>query len=99
MLVQIHPVQFKADAKLLEFIDEKIGKLPTFYSKIERADIYLKLDNKAASVKEKIVEIRLHIPGNDLFASQTSNVFEAAFDLCMDQIKKQLIKHKEKIAV
>jgi putative sigma-54 modulation protein len=98
MNIQIHSIHFHPDTKLTETINEKVEKLSHYYSKIERADIYLKLDNNDAPIKDKTVEIRLHVPGADLFTSQTSNMFEAALDLATDQIKKQLIKRKEKIS-
>ncbi len=97
MNIQIHSIHFSPDSKLKETIEEKVGKLEHFHQKIERADVYLKLDNNDAPVKEKVLEIRLHIPGADLFTSQTSNMFEAALDLAIDQMKKQLIKKKEKM--
>ena len=97
MNIQIHSIHFHPDAKLNETINEKVEKLKHFYNKIERADVYLKLDNNDAVVKEKVVEIKLHIPGADLFTTQSSNMFEAALDLAIDQIKKQLIKKKEKM--
>jgi ribosomal subunit interface protein len=96
MLIQIHPIHFQTDSKLAETIEEKIAHLTHYYAKIERADVYLKLDNNDVTVKLKTVEIRLHIPGSDLFTSQTSNMFEAALDLAIDQIKIQLIRKKEK---
>ena len=97
MNIQIHSIHFSPDSKLKETIEEKVSKLEHFHQKIERADVYLKLDNNDAPVKEKVLEIRLHIPGADLFTSQTSNMFEAALDLAIDQMKKQLIKKKEKM--
>ncbi len=97
MNIQIHSIHFSPDTKLKEVIEEKVSKLEHFHQKIERADVYLKLDNNDAIVKEKVIEIRLHIPGADLFTSQSSNMFEAALDLAIDQIKKQLIKKKEKM--
>ncbi|MEY4875611.1 MAG: hypothetical protein RL708_760 [Bacteroidota bacterium] len=97
MNIQIHSIHFTPDTKLIETINEKVGHLEHYFAKIERADVYLKLDNNDAPVKEKVLEIRLHVPGADLFTSQTSNMFEAALDLAIDQIKKQLIKRKEKV--
>jgi putative sigma-54 modulation protein len=97
MNIQIHSIHFHPDTKLTETINEKVAHLEHYFAKIERADVYLKLDNNDAPVKEKVVEIRLHVPGADLFTSQTSNMFEAALDLAIDQIKKQLIKRKEKV--
>ena len=45
MQIQIHPIHFQTDARLEETINEKVGHLTHYYAKIERADVYLKLDN------------------------------------------------------
>lgn len=96
MKIQLHAVHFQADAKLEEKIMEKIEHLAHYYDKIERADVFLKLEKGNASVKEKIVEVKLHVPGADVFTSQNGHHFEEALDLAYDQIKGQIIKHKEK---
>ena len=48
-------------------------------------------------MENKIVEIKLNIPGNQLFAKEKAKTFEAASDLSLEALKKQIIKHKEKI--
>ncbi|MGZ4116479.1 MAG: HPF/RaiA family ribosome-associated protein, partial [Bacteroidia bacterium] len=66
------------------------------FNEIESCDIILKLD-KNDQDKNKIVEINLNIPNNRFFAKDQSESFEIAFDKAIDQIKKQLVKHKEKV--
>lgn len=95
MLAKIHSVGFTTDEKLDEYIQKKVNKLDTLYDKIINADIYLKLDSHD-HVKDKIVEIKLNIPGATLFASETSKAFEESTDLVLDSIKRQLNKRKEK---
>ncbi|MEM8969822.1 MAG: HPF/RaiA family ribosome-associated protein, partial [Bacteroidota bacterium] len=43
-----------------------------------------------------IVEIKLNIPGNQLFAKEQSESFEAATDQAVDALRRQLRKYKEK---
>ncbi len=95
MKVNINTVHFKADKKLIDFIDQKVDKLSNFYDGIIGGDVSLKLSNKADN-ENKIVEIRLIIKGYDLFAKKESQSFEEATDQAIDALKKQLTKHKDK---
>jgi putative sigma-54 modulation protein len=89
-------VNFNADAKLLEFIDKKIGKLDQYFDNIIMADIFLKVEN-TSDKENKIVEIKLEIPGNDLIAKKKAKTFEEAVDEVSDSLKRQLKKKKEKM--
>ncbi|MCK5079141.1 MAG: ribosome-associated translation inhibitor RaiA [Bacteroidales bacterium] len=95
MKVNINTVHFKADKKLIGFIDQKVDKLSNLYDGIIGGDVSLKLSNKADN-ENKIVEIRLIIKGYDLFAKKESQSFEEATDQAIDALKKQLTKHKDK---
>ncbi|HOY49574.1 MAG TPA: ribosome-associated translation inhibitor RaiA [Flavobacteriales bacterium] len=96
MKVNIQSVHFNADKKLLDFIELKLQKLATHYDKIIESEVTLRLDN-ASNNENKIVEIRLHVPGNDLFAKRQCATFEEAVDESIDALRNQMIKHKEKI--
>lgn len=95
MKLQMHSIHFDADKKLLDFIEKKISKLETFYDRIVDGEVILKLD-KNEERENKIVEIKLFIPGNMLFAKEQSKSFEAAADLLVETMKRQLTKYKEK---
>jgi len=95
MKVNINSVHFKADKKLVTFIEQKVDKLSNFYDGIIGGDVSLKLSNKADN-ENKNVEIRLIIKGYDLFAKKQSQTFEEATDQAIDALKKQLTKHKDK---
>ena len=96
MQINISSVHFKADQKLEDFITENVNKLASTYEGIIGSDITLKLDN-ASNSENKIMEIRLKVPGNDLFAKKQCKSFEEATDVALKALKKQLSRHKEKI--
>ncbi len=96
MDIKIQAIHFDADAALVDFIEEKINKLNQFFDHIIGAEVYLKVD-KAESHDNKIVEIKILIPGKDLFASKQCGSFEESVDECVGALKKQVIKHKEKL--
>lgn len=96
MNVVIHPVHFDASNQLLDFINKKLSKLETFYDKIVEAEVFLKLETQQ-SVKDKVVEIKLHIPGKTLFVAKTTKTFEESADLAVQTVAEQLKKQKEKV--
>lgn len=96
MTTKIQSVHFDADKKLLEFVQERIDKLTHFHDGIIRSDVTLRLD-KSRDTENKIAEIRVHIPGNDLFAKKQCKSFEEAVDTSIDALKTQVKKHKEKV--
>ena len=96
MTTKIQSVHFDADKKLLDFVQERVDKLTHFYDGILKSEVILKID-KAEGIDNKIAEIKLHIPGNDLFAKKQCKSFEEAVDTSIDALKTQVKKHKEKI--
>lgn len=95
MDIQIQAVHFAADAKLEEFIEGRLSKLTHFYDNIIGASVYLKVD-KAATKDNKIAEVKLEVPGNDLFAIKHADSFEAAVDEAIEALRRQIIKKKSK---
>ena len=96
MKVNINSVKFKTDKNLEDFIIDKVNKLSSNYNGVISSDVILRLDN-AEDHNNKVAEIKLNVPGVDLFAKKQSKTFEEATDLAIEAIRKQIIKHKEKI--
>lgn len=96
MKIRVQSIHFDADSKLLEFIQEKVDKLIHFYDHIIGGEVVLKLD-KASDMKNKIVQIIIQIPGNDLMAKEQCKSFEEATDLCVEALSRQIKRHKEKL--
>jgi len=86
---------FDADQKLINFIQKKLDKLEKFYDQIIEAQVFLKVNNKGE--KNKTIEIRLGVPGNDIIVSRDAETFEKAMDLSYDVLKRQIKKQKEKL--
>ena len=95
MNVKIQSIKFDADKKLIDFTNNKLGKLQKFYDAIIGAEVFLKLEN-TPDLDNKIVEVKLLIPGNDLFVQRQAKKFEEGLDECVEVLKRQVTKHKEK---
>lgn len=95
MRLQMHSIRFDADVKLLDFIQKKADKLERYYDRIIDGEVFLKLD-KDEQMENKIVEIKMNIPGTQLFAKERSRTFEAAADTAVEALRRQLKKYKEK---
>lgn len=95
MDINIHSVKFDADKKLIDFINVKVKKLIQFYDGIIGCEVFLRLDNDQ-SPDNKVAEIRLDIPGSDVFAKKKTKSFEESVDGVVEALKRQLTKQKEK---
>jgi len=95
MTTQIRSIHFDADQKLLEHVNKKIEKLKTFHVHIIETEVFLKLDNVAHHIKDKVVEIKVHIPKHTLFIKEESKTFEESCEAAFDAMFQQLKKAKE----
>lgn len=89
----MHAIHFKADKKLLSFIQERLNKLEQFNDQIVSAEVYLRLD-KDREKENKITEIKLHVPGKDLFAKKQCKSFEEATNVAVEALRRQIMKDK-----
>jgi len=96
MKLQMHSIHFTADQKLLDYIQKKAEKLDTFYDRITGGEVFLRLNKDTTSHENKVVEIKLAVPGHTLFAKESSGTFEAATDEAVEALKAQIKKFKEK---
>jgi putative sigma-54 modulation protein len=95
MDINIHSIHFDADKKLINFIENKVNKLIQFYDNIIGAEVFLRIENDQG-VDNKVAEIRLDIPGSDIFAKKRTKSFEESVDNVVEALRKQITKHKEK---
>ncbi len=89
MKIIIQSPDFKADQKLIDYVTEKVEKLGKFSDRIQDANVNLKLD-KSDTKENKICDIKLAIPGNDLFAVKQARTFEEAASRAADALKSQI---------
>ena len=98
MEVQVQSIRFDADQKLIDFIKQRVNKLNIFFDQIIDTEVYLKIDR--ANIKDnKIVEIKLNIPGKELFAKKQCKSFEEATDETVEALRRQIKRHKGKLFV
>ena len=89
----INPVKFKTDEKLDKFINEKVAKLDRMIDNALKCEVTLKVD-KPESDNNKIAELRLYVPGKDLFVTKQADTFEQAVADGIDTLKVQIEKYK-----
>jgi putative sigma-54 modulation protein len=97
MQTNIQSLHFKANEQLTEFVNHKMQKLAHLNDRIISSDVCLKLD-KADDRENKVCEIRILIPGHNLFAKRQCQTFEEATNEAIHAIQEQLLKKKEEHA-
>lgn len=96
MNIKVNTVHFDADQKLIDHVNKKVNKLDQFFDGIIGAEVFLRLEN-VQDDENKIAEIKLLIPGNDLFVKKQSKTFEEAVNKAVETLNRQLTKYKEKL--
>ena len=95
MKLQIHSIRFDADDKLIDLIKKKLIKLETFYDRKIDGEVFLRIENDESRIN-KIIEIKLNIPGDQLFAKERARSFEIGADEATEALRRQIKKFKEK---
>jgi len=93
MDIIIQSLGFKAGESIETFIGEKLNTVKS--DKIVRANVIL-FKGADSDPENNYCEIRLEIPGNDLFVKKHSAYFETSVSECVDVLKQQVNKNKEK---
>ena len=96
MKVTTQSVNFNASADLLDFIEKKVASLSKFHDKIVNAEVFLKLEN-SSDKENKITEIKINIPGNELVVKKQFKSFEEGISTGVESLKRRLKKSKEKL--
>ncbi|NMB37393.1 MAG: HPF/RaiA family ribosome-associated protein [Bacteroidales bacterium] len=93
MEIKVQSIKFDADQKLLDFIDNKVGKIAKYYEDIVRTEVNLSL---LADPKNKNVKIIVYIPGTEIIVSKNADTFEEAIVDCVGVLKGALVSAKER---
>lgn len=97
MKLNIQSIHFDADQKLLDFTQKKLDKLDLYFDRIVSGEVFLRLE-KSDTRENKLVEIKLLVPGSELFASKHAVSFEEAVEEASEALRRQVKKMKEKLA-
>ena len=96
MKINIQTPGFNAKPGLMGYVQEKIEKLSRFKREIIAGGVVLRLDNSDTK-ENKLCEIKLAIPGNDLMGGAKCKTFEEAVSKAVDIIRGQMKRRKTKI--
>lgn len=96
MKVNVHAVNFTVDGKLVDFVQERMDRLGKYYDKIVSADVFLKVE-KTSEKENKIVEVKIQVPGDGFLVKKQCKTFEEAVELTAESLERLLVKRKEKI--
>ena len=93
MDIIIQHLGFQKSESLDNFIREKVNALKS--DAIIRANVALYIAS-AGNPESQVCEIRLEIPGNDLFVKKGAVHFETSVTECVDILQTQLRKNRDK---
>ena len=93
MDIIIQSLGFKAGESIETFIREKLQTIKS--DKIVKANVTL-FKGADTDPENNFCEIRLEIPGHDLFVKKHSTYFETSVSECVDVLKQKVSKNKEK---
>ena len=96
MEIKIQSIHFDATEKLEAFIEKKVAKLEKSFEDIQKVEVQLKVV-KPATAQNKETSLTVAVPGSTLFVEKTIDTFEEGVDLCVDSMRAQLQKFKEKL--
>ncbi len=92
MDIIIQSLGFNAGESLESFIREKVNTLKS--ETIVRTNVTL-FQGPASNPENSYCEIRLEVPGNDLFVKRNAAYFEVSVNECVDVLNKQLKKNRD----
>ena len=96
MKVNTQSVNFNADQKLIDFIQQRMDKLDQYYDRVIKSDVFLKLENTSGK-QNKIFEAIISVPGDSFIVKKVCKTFEEGADSAANSLGRQLRKRKEKL--
>jgi len=96
MKINIQSLHARVGEKTLERVTAKFNRLSKLFDRIIQCDVTLKKEN-SDSKEDFMVEAKLAIPGNDLFAREKAYSYSTAAYRVYDDLASLIRKHKAKI--
>ncbi|CCY02622.1 ribosomal subunit interface protein [Prevotella sp. CAG:924] len=96
MEIKIQSIHFDATEKLQEFIEKKVSKLEKSFEETQKVEVQLRVV-KPATALNKETSFTVSVPGSTLYVTKTCDTFEEGVDQCVDSMKVQLARYKEKL--
>ncbi|MGS2764984.1 HPF/RaiA family ribosome-associated protein [Sinomicrobium sp. M5D2P9] len=97
MKTDIHFVKLNTDKKLEALTVKKLHVLTNKFDWVIKADVFFKQDPSSGG-RGKICDIRLSVPGPEIFASSNETSFEISLAETLNDVKQQLNKRKHQMS-
>ena len=95
MNIKIQTLHFDATEKLEAYIEKKVSKLARHLEGAESVEVQLKVVKPQTAMNKEAI-ITMPALGATIRADKVCDTFEEAIDKCVDSIKVQLEKFKDK---
>jgi putative sigma-54 modulation protein len=85
--------------ELHEYTQRKLARLERHFGKVAEAEVEFSEERKRSGLTTSVCRINVHLDGRRvgvLTASESGTDAQAALDLALDKIDRQVVKHKEK---
>lgn len=87
---------FKLTPSLKTYVEQKVGKLARYWSKIIRARVEFKIDHKQKSGDIFHIEVCLEVPGPDIAINAKASEIYSAINIVVPKLERQIVKVKGK---
>ena len=94
MHIQITARQFHASDRLHEYARKKIERLSRYYDGITGIEVIMSKDGQPET---NSVEMNASVPRTQLVAKADGKTHEEAVDECVDRLKRQVVRYKDKL--
>ena len=95
MEVKIQSIHFDATEKLQAFVVKKMAQVENTYKQPHLTEVQLKVVKPATALNKQAC-VTVGVTGKDLYVEKTCDTFEESIDQCVESLKVQLTKFKEK---
>lgn len=95
MQTQVTARHVDISPRLRDYAEERASKLTRYFDNIISAHIILSQNNTPA--EDKTAEINLDVSQKRLSAENAASTHEDAIDACVDNLRRQLQKHKAQL--
>lgn len=82
---------------LREYVVNKLDRVIRHFDQVIDVNILLTVDNHTEKEKRQKAEITLHLKGKDIFVESCDGNMYAAFDMLVDKLDRQVIRHKSRL--
>ncbi len=96
MEIKIQSIHFDATEKLEGYIQKKAEKLQKTFEDVQKVEVQLKVVKPATALNKETC-LTVYVPGQKLYVEKTCDTFEEGVGQCVDSMKVQLTKYKEKL--